>query len=439
MGCTVVIGTQWGDEGKGKIVDYLTQSVDIVARYQGGANAGHTVVVGEEKFILHQIPSGVLHPHIVCVIGNGVVLDPETFFQEIEELEGRGIATHGRIRISGRAHLVLPYHKMLDSAREGKLGDEKIGTTCRGIGPAYEDKAGRVGIRLADLVDKDRVSKRIRENLKIKALLLKHLKYPKPLAGAEMLEKLMDFRERLLEYMEDTSLYLTRCLEERKSVLAEGAQGTMLDIDHGTYPYVTSSNTTVGAVAVGLGISPAWIEQVVGVAKAYTTRVGGGPLPTEVDGELGDRFRKVGDEYGATTGRPRRCGWFDSPVVRYSVRLSGITELAITKLDVLDGLSTIKIGVGYHHDGKFTVDFPTELAKLEKADPLFEEVPGWERETSGLVHAADLPPEARDYLKRIEELVVCPVRYISTGVEREEIIDLWEDEGSPKEDSSPEE
>ncbi len=426
MSCTVVIGTQWGDEGKGKIVDCLTQSADIVARYQGGANAGHTVVVDGEMFILHQIPSGILHPDKVCVIGNGVVLDPVTFFEEIEDLRNKGMEMEGRIKISGRTHLILPYHKALDRAREGSLGDDKIGTTCRGIGPAYEDKAGRNGIRMADLADPERVCARIRDNVEIKNLLMNHLGSEDPLRADEIIDEVMAYRENLLEYMEDTSLYLTRSLEERLEVLAEGAQGTMLDIDHGTFPFVTSSNTTIGAVAVGLGISPTWIERVVGVAKVYTTRVGAGPLPTELAGDLGERLRGLGNEYGATTGRPRRCGWFDAPVVRYSVRLNGITELAMTKLDVLDGIDSIKIGTGYHYDGKFTVDFPTDQTNLDKLDPIYEEVTGWQGETNGRIRGEDLPPEAIHYLKRIEELVVCPVRYISTGVERGDLIDLWD-------------
>jgi adenylosuccinate synthase len=427
MTCTVVVGTQWGDEGKGKIVDYLTDSVDIVARYQGGANAGHTVVIHGEKFILHQIPSGILHPGIDCVIGNGVVFDPVTFFQEVQELEEKGIETSERIKISGRTHLILPYHKTIDKAREGSLGDEKIGTTCRGIGPAYEDKASRVGIRMADLGDPDRLCKQISENIEIKNLLLNYLGSREDLVTDEIIDEVMGYRDKLLTYMDDTSLYLTRSLEGRKTVLAEGAQGTMLDIDHGTYPYVTSSNTTVGAVAIGLGISPAWIDRVIGIAKAYTTRVGGGPLPTELEDEMGNQLQSAGNEYGATTGRPRRCGWFDAPVVRYSVRLSGITELALTKLDVLDGIESIKIGTGYHFDGKFMVDFPTNLGRLDKLDPIYEEIVGWKEGTCGLVDSQDLPIEAQVYLKRIEELVVCPIRYISTGVEREEIIDLWED------------
>ena len=427
MSCTVVVGTQWGDEGKGKIVDYLTRTADIVARYQGGANAGHTVVIDGETFILHQIPSGILHPGIVCVIGNGVVLDPPTFFEEMEELSKKGVETAGRIKISGRTHLIMPYHKALDRAREEVLGADRIGTTGRGIGPAYEDKAGRTGVRMADLADPERLCRRIRENVEVKNLLLDHFGSREPLRADEIVDEVMAYREDLLGYMEDTSLFLTRSLEERREVVAEGAQGTMLDIDHGTYPFVTSSNTTVGAVAIGLGISPTWIERVVGVAKAYTTRVGRGPFPTEASGDIGRHLRGLGNEFGATTGRPRRCGWFDAPIVRYSVRLSGITELAVTKLDVLDGIEALKIGTGYHYGGKFTVDFPAHRPDLEKLDPIYEEMQGWRGQTRGKVRCRDLPAEAIDYLKRIEELAVCPVRYISTGVERDDIIDLWEE------------
>jgi adenylosuccinate synthase len=426
MSCTVIIGTQWGDEGKGKIVDYLAGSMDIVARYQGGANAGHTVVVGGDRFILHQIPSGILHHGVVCVIGNGVVLDPLAFFDEVRELESKGISVDGRIKISSHTHLILPYHKALDRVREGVLGDDRIGTTCRGIGPAYEDKAGRVGVRMVDLLDPDLLKKKVTENVAVKDLLLDHFGSAERLSAAEILDELMGYRERLLDYMEDTSLYLARSMEERKAVLAEGAQGTLLDVDHGTYPYVTSSNTTVGAAANGLGISPVWIERVIGVAKAYTTRVGRGPFPTEIESELGSRLRDLGGEFGSTTGRPRRCGWFDAPVVRYAVRLSGITELAVTKLDVLDEMEGIKIGTGYHHEGKFMVEFPANILDMDKLDPLYEETSGWAAATSGLTDAKGLPLEAIDYLKRIEELAVCPVRYVSTGVERDAIIDLWD-------------
>ena len=426
MGCTVVVGTQWGDEGKGKIVDFLTGTADIVARYQGGANAGHTVVIGEERYILHQIPSGILHPDIVCVIGNGVVLDPETFFEELAEVEAKGIDAAGRIRISERTHLILPYHKILDKAREGSLGEGRIGTTGRGIGPAYEDKAARVGIRMVDLEDPDLVRDRIAANVEIKNLLLAHHGASERLDADEILDGLMARRDRLLGFMEDTSLYLSRELQERREVLVEGAQGGMLDIDHGTYPFVTSSNTTVGAVAVGLGISPAWIDRVVGVVKAYTTRVGAGPFPTEDESAMGEQLRTAGNAYGATTGRPRRCGWLDAPVVRFTARLGGITELAITKLDVLDGLPEIRIATGYHVDGEFLVELPADLRKLGKADPIYEEVTGGGESTGGVVKADDLPEAAMDYIRRIEELVACPVRLISTGVGREEIINLWD-------------
>jgi adenylosuccinate synthase len=426
MGCTVVVGTQWGDEGKGKIVDYLTRSVDVVARYQGGANAGHTVVVGGKTFILHQIPSGILNPGVVCVIGNGVVLDPTTFFEEIDGLRAKGVETSGRIKISERTHLILPFHKELDSAREGNLGKDKIGTTCRGIGPAYEDKAGRIGTRMADLADPDLFSRRIRDNVEIKNILLKHHGSGKIINAGEVVDEVMEYRDELLNYMDNTSFFLTRCMEEGKAVLAEGAQGVMLDVDHGTYPFVTSSNTTVGSVSVGLGISPMWIKRIVGVVKAYTTRVGMGPMPTELDSDIGDRLQKVGREQGATTGRPRRCGWFDAPVVRYSVRLNGITELALTKLDVLDGLPSVKLCNEYLHDGETLLEYPADPGKAEKLEPVYDEMKGWEQETKGVVDKQNLPTEALAYLGRIEELVVCPVRYISTGQRREEIVDLGE-------------
>ncbi len=424
MGCTVVVGTQWGDEGKGKIVDYLTPSVDIVARYQGGANAGHTVVVGGRTFILHQIPSGILNPGVVCVIGNGVVLDPLTFFEEISGLKEKGVETGGRIKISERTHLILPFHKELDCAREGNLGDNKIGTTCRGIGPAYEDKAGRIGIRMVDLMDPDLLSRRIQDNVRIKNVLLRHLGSRKTIDAGGIADEVMGYRAELLNYMDNTSLFLTESMEEGKTVLAEGAQGVMLDVDHGTYPFVTSSNMMVGGVSVGLGISTLWIDRIIGVAKAYTTRVGMGPMPTELEAELGERLRSAGKEHGATTGRPRRCGWFDAPVVRYSVRLNGITELALTKLDVLDGLPFVKLCSEYLHDGETLYEYPAVPGKAEKLEPVYIEMKGWERGTGGVVEKNDLSPEAVAYLERIEELVACPVRYISTGQGREEIIDL---------------
>ncbi|HET9984018.1 MAG TPA: adenylosuccinate synthase [Longimicrobiales bacterium] len=419
--CTVVVGAQWGDEGKGKIVDVLAAETDIVARYQGGANAGHTVYVAGDQFILRQIPSGILHAGTRCLLGNGVVLDPPQFFEELDGLAARGVEVEGRIGISGRAHLLLPYHKRLDQAREAELGSGKIGTTGRGIGPAYEDKIARRGVRAADLRDATRAAGLVRDaTARVNRDLVE--------LGAERLdpdtvaEEVLALRPRLLPLLTDTGLEITAALKAERRVLLEGAQGALLDVDHGTYPFVTSSNTTAGGASVGVGIGPTAIDAVLGVVKAYTTRVGSGPLPTEIPGEIGEELRRLGGEFGAVTGRPRRCGWFDAVVVRYGARVNGLSGLAITKLDVLDSFDEIRVAVAYEIDGQVQEEFPDSLAVLERARPIYETLPGWRVSTSAARTPEDLPAAARAYLRRLEELTGVPTWYISVGTGREQII-----------------
>ena len=415
--CTVIVGCQWGDEGKGKIVDVLAEDVDVIARYQGGANAGHTVHVGDEEFILHQIPSGILHPGKRCLLGNGVVLDVLQFFEEYEALAKRGIAVEGRIGVSERAHLLMPYHRALDRASEDKAA-EKIGTTGRGIGPAYEAKAGRVGVRVADLRAGERLQKRVRDGLERARQRIG--------GGSDGLEadvkKSLALGDRLLAMATDTGLELTEALRAGKRVLLEGAQGTALDLDHGTYPFVTSSNTTAGGAGTGVGIGPTAIDAVVGVVKAYTTRVGNGPLPSGFEPEMEEHIRKLGGEYGATTGRPRRCGWFDAVLARYSARVNGLTGVAVTKLDVLDTIPEISIAVAYSTPGGETREFPADTYSLEAVKPRYETHPGWVTDTTRCRSLRELPPNARAYLDRIEELTGAPITMVSVGTDRSQII-----------------
>jgi adenylosuccinate synthase len=419
--CTVVVGAQWGDEGKGKIVDVLAADADIVARYQGGANAGHTVDVAGDEFVLHQIPSGILHADKRCLLGNGVVLDLEQFFEELDQLEARGIDAEPRVGISARAHLLLEYHKRLDQASETKRGEDKIGTTGKGIGPAYEDKVARRGIRVGDLRDLERAESMVREgarrsNEKLSA------------AGAELVDEeavvaaIRSARDRLIPLITDTGREIDTALRQGKRVLLEGAQGALLDIDHGTFPFVTSSNTTAAGAATGTGIGPTAIQEVLGVVKAYTTRVGSGPLPTELDTDIGERLREIGGEYGATTGRPRRCGWFDAVVVRYAARVNSLTGLALTKIDVLDTFDEVRICTGYTIDDELHEEFPDDLARLERAQPVFESLPGWNTDTSGARSLDDLPAEARAFMDRLEELTGVPIQFVSVGTKREQII-----------------
>ncbi len=433
--CVVVLGAQWGDEGKGKIVDVLAEEADVVARYQGGANAGHTVVTGTREFVLHQVPSGILHPGKECLLGNGVVLDAGEFFHEIDELLARGIDAESRVWVSTRAHLLISYHKLLDKAKEGLRGLLAIGTTGRGIGPAYEDKVGRVGIRVADLQDEERLRDLVEANVESKRALLVTLGAPADLAADAVLAEIEAYRERLLARAVDVSRRVADHLAAGRRVLLEGAQGSHLDIDHGTYPYVTSSNTTAGGAAVGMGIGPRDLHEIVGVVKAYTTRVGNGPLPTEVESPLQEALREAGGEYGATTGRPRRCGWFDAEVVRYAARINSLTELAVTKLDVLDGFDPVRLCVGYRDagaavggpagggDGRVLDEFPANLGVLARCRPVYEDLPGWNASTAHARRWSDLPATARTYLERIQELVEVPIRRVSVGQAREQILD----------------
>ncbi len=419
--CVVVVGAQWGDEGKGKIVDVLSERADYVIRYQGGANAGHTVVIGEDEFILHQIPSGILHPDARCIIGNGVVLDPETLQAEILGLEDRGIEVRQRLMISDRAHLVLPYHKLLEESAEQR---QKIGTTGRGIGPAYEDKFGRRGIRVGDLRDLDRVYGILRERVD-RANALLELWGADVRADADAYSRLLEsLTPLLLPLTCDTGRVAWDALREGKRVLLEGAQGALLDVDHGTYPFVTSSNTTAGGAAVGAGIGITAIDGVLGVVKAYTTRVGNGPLPTEAEGDAAEILRKLGGEFGATTGRPRRCGWFDGVVARYAVRVNGLTDVAVTKLDVLDTVRVLPVCVGYRLDGELLAEIPSEPHALSQVEPVYEELDGWQQPTGEARRLEDLPRAARTYLDRIESLLETPIAYVSVGTRRSQIIEV---------------
>jgi adenylosuccinate synthase len=422
--CTVVVGCQWGDEGKGKIVDVLAEGVDIVARYQGGANAGHTVHVGEDEFILHQIPSGILHEGRRCLLGNGVVLDVERFFQEYDALARRGISLEGRVGVSRRAHVLLPYHRFLDKASESTTA-EKIGTTGRGIGPAYEDKAGRRGIRVVDFADAERLGRRVQAGMERVCARLDELGHG---AGEELhrqMEVALALRERLLSVATDTGPEISRALKAGKRILLEGAQGTALDLDQGTYPFVTSSNTTAAGAATGTGIGPTAITAVVGVVKAYTTRVGEGPLPTGFDPEMDEHVRQLGGEFGATTGRPRRCGWFDSVLSRHAAQVNGLTGVAVTKLDVLDTLDELRVATAYSMpDGSVVEDFPADTWSLGKVEPVYETLPGWLAPTGKARKLSGLPANARRYLDRLEELTGAPVRWVSVGTQRTQIIEV---------------
>jgi adenylosuccinate synthase len=413
-----VLGAQWGDEGKGKIVDLLTPHFSIVARYQGGHNAGHTVYASGRKFILRLIPSGILHPGILCVIGNGVVVDPQALFAEIDELGRSGIDVDNRIVISDKAHLILPYHRDLDLLSEARRGERKIGTTSRGIGPAYEDKIARRGIRVGDLADPAALEQEVRDNVTARNRLVQD----STMDWRPVFEQLLKAAERLRPWTRDVSLMLAQAMRDGKSILFEGAQGTLLDIDHGTYPYVTSSNASIGGVCTGLGIGPRAIGGVLGVAKAYTTRVGEGPLPTELAGAMGDRLRESGHEYGAVTGRPRRCGWYDAVAVRYGVRINGLDALALTKLDVLDGLTEIPICTAYRCGGRTLTEFPSDLTQLAACEPVYETMAGWATPTKGMRRFSELPDAARRYVARLEKLSGLPAAIISTGSERDDTI-----------------
>jgi adenylosuccinate synthase len=413
-----VLGAQWGDEGKGKIVDLLTPRFDIVARYQGGHNAGHTVYVNGTKFVLRLIPSGILHASVVCAIGNGLVVDPQALFAEVDELTRAGIDVTGRLFVSDKAHLILPYHRDLDLLSEARRGERKIGTTSRGIGPAYEDKIARRGIRVGDLADPKALEQNVRDNV----LARNRLVHDSTMDWQAVLDQLVTIGKRLQPMVRDVSLMLAEALRDGRSILFEGAQGTLLDIDHGTYPYVTSSNASIGGVCTGLGVGPRAIGGVMGVGKAYTTRVGEGPLPTELTGEMGNRLRDSGNEYGAVTGRPRRCGWYDAVAVRYGVRINGLDVLALTKLDVLDGLEYIDICTAYSWGTKTLTEFPSDITQLAACEPVYERMTGWSTPTRGVREFAALPENARRYIARLEEISGVPAALVSTGSERADTI-----------------
>ena len=428
MSITVILGTQWGDEGKGKITDLLAAEADVVARFGGGDNAGHTVTVGTERFALHLIPSGILYPDVTCLLGGGMVVNPANLLAEMEGLAARGVdVSPARLKLSGVAHLITPYHLALDGAAEKARGAAAIGTTRRGIGPAYTDKAARSGIRAEEMLHQpERFARRIREQVEAKNEILVAVYGQPPLDTESVVEEYMGYAQRLAPYVADVSAAIEKAIRSRKHILAEGAQGTLLDLDHGSYPYVTSSYPTVGGVLIGLGVGPQHIERVVGVVKAYQTRVGEGPMPTELSGDLGEKLRGTGahpwDEFGTTTGRPRRCGWLDGVTLRYAIRLNGLTEMAITKLDILSRFGTLQICVAYALDGQRIETFPTDLTVLARCKPIYEVLPGWEQDITAVDTFDALPLQARQYVERIEELLGIPASYISVGPGREQTI-----------------
>jgi adenylosuccinate synthase len=422
MPVSVVIGAQWGDEGKGKIADLLSADVDIVARYQGGANAGHTICWDDETFVLHLVPSGIFNPDVVCVIGNGVVIDPAALVEEIRLIKEKGFDPEGRLLISHHAHLIMPYHKALDQAKERFRDAGAIGTTGRGIGPAYVDKYGRAGIRVVDLLDRDTLNRKLRWNIEEKNALLKSIYGAEVLDVDQIIEEYVAFDELIDPYVTDTTYYLNDALADGKHVLAEEAQGSLLDVDFGTYPFVTSSHPTVGGCSTGLGIPSTSITRVIGVAKAYTTRVGNGPFPTELHDETGERLREVGHEFGATTGRPRRCGWLDLVALRYAAMINGMTEMAITKLDVLNTLQEIRVATHYRLDGRVTDRFPSDFEKLDRAQPVYETFEGWCTGLDSVESWQELPDAVKKYLGFISDSVGVPIRQVSTGPRRDETI-----------------
>ncbi len=424
MANIVVVGAQWGDEGKGKIVDLLTSEADVVARYQGGNNAGHTVVIGGKQHILHLIPSGMLHKDKKCVIGNGVVIDPAAILEELDGLAQNGVIPGDNLLISKRAQVIMPWHKALDGANEGKKGGAKIGTTGRGIGPCYSEKMARTGVRISDLVDDGLLKEKIFKNTEDTNLLLNCVFGAEGFDAGKIFEEYRGYGQRLKDFIGDASLFLAEAIGGGKKVLFEGAQGTMLDIDHGTYPFVTSSNSTAGGACTGTGVPPTAIDGVLGVIKAYTTRVGAGPFPTELLDKTGDLIQERGREFGATTGRRRRCGWFDSVVARYAVRINGVTGFCLTKLDVLDACEKIRICSAYRYKGSLLKDMPTELDIFSRCEPIYEEMDGWKSSTAGIRDFGDLPVPARDYINRLEELSGAPFSIISTGPDRNETIML---------------
>lgn len=419
MSSVVVVGSQWGDEGKGKITDFLAEQADVVARYQGGNNAGHTILIDNKKYKLHLIPSGIFYENKLCVIGNGMVINPAALVEEIKYIHDNGFST-SNLKISDRAHVIMPYHLVLDGLEEDRKGDSKIGTTRKGIGPAYMDKAARNGIRIADLLDAEEFESKLRRLVVEKNVLIEQVYGGKGLEVEQILKEYLDYAEFIRPYVTDTSVVLNDLIDNGQKVLFEGAQGVMLDIDQGTYPFVTSSNPTAGGVCIGSGVGPTKIHEVIGVAKAYTTRVGDGPFPTELHDEIGSRIREVGHEYGTTTGRARRVGWFDSVVVRHARRVSGITGLSLNSLDVLSGLETVKICTGYKYRGELITHYPANLKMLAECEAVYEELPGWSEDITGVRRLEDLPATTRKYVERVAELTGIPIAIFSVGRNREQ-------------------
>ncbi|OCA92064.1 adenylosuccinate synthase [Pseudobacillus wudalianchiensis] len=417
MTSVVVVGTQWGDEGKGKITDFLSENAEVVARYQGGNNAGHTIKFNNVTYKLHLIPSGIFYDDKICVIGNGMVVDPKALIQELKYLHEHGVSTDN-LRISNRAHVILPYHLKIDEVEEERKGANKIGTTKKGIGPAYMDKAARIGIRMADLLDRKAFEEKLTRNLEEKNRLLERFYETEGFELKDIFEEYYEYGQQIKQYVCDTSVVLNDALDEGRRVLFEGAQGVMLDIDQGTYPFVTSSNPVAGGVTIGSGVGPTKINHVVGVSKAYTTRVGDGPFPTELINEIGDRIREVGREYGTTTGRPRRVGWFDSVVVRHARRVSGLTDLSLNSIDVLTGIETLKICTAYRYKGEIIEEFPANLNVLAECEPVYEELPGWTEDITGCKTLSELPENARHYLERVSQLTGIPLSIFSVGPDR---------------------
>ena len=421
---TCVIGLQWGDEGKGKIIDILAKDYDIIVRYQGGGNAGHTLIIDDEKFIFHLIPSGILHPDKKCVIGNGIVFDPRLFLDEVAGLSKRNINVNRNLFVSDRAHVVFPYHKKLDLLIEKQKGNSMIGTTGRGIGPCYTDKIARDGIRVAELLHKEHFKEKLKKTVEEKNRLFVDLYKDEPVSWEEIYEEYCVYAEKISPFVCDTVDLMAKAIEDNKKILFEGAQGALLDVDFGTYPYTTSSNASAGGVSSGIGVSPKQIHDIIGITKAYATRVGSGPFPTEIDGEQGEHIRKKGGEFGSTTGRPRRCGWFDAVAIRHSVRISGVDSLIMTKMDVLDDQETIRICTGYKSNKKVYHNFPADLDVLENCEPVYEEVSGWMEDTSKVRDVKSLPGKAMDYIRKVEEIIGLKVKMVSVGPERLQIISI---------------
>ncbi|OLN22311.1 adenylosuccinate synthase [Domibacillus antri] len=417
MSSVVVVGTQWGDEGKGKVTDFLSENAEVVARYQGGNNAGHTIKFNGVTYKLHLIPSGIFYSDKICVIGNGMVVDPKALVKELEYLHGHGVSTDN-LRISNRAHVILPYHLKIDEVEEERKGANKIGTTKKGIGPAYMDKAARMGIRMADLLDRETFEEKLTHNIAEKNRLLERFYETEGFKVEDILDEYYEYGQQIKHLVCDTSVVLNDALDEGRRVLFEGAQGVMLDIDQGTYPFVTSSNPVAGGVTIGSGVGPSKITHVVGVSKAYTTRVGDGPFPTELNNEIGDRIREVGREYGTTTGRPRRVGWFDSVVVRHARRVSGLTDLSLNSIDVLTGIETLKICTAYRYKGELITEYPANLRTLAECEPVYEELPGWTEDITGVKDLNELPANARHYIERVSQLTGIPLSVFSVGPDR---------------------